>query len=52
MWFNSGYTYCLHFVIAASLHPLLSMLHLLVDVYAQALAADLTAGMMLAQVFH
>ena len=46
------YTYCFHFVIVASLHLWLSMLHLLVVVCARAPAAKKTVGMMLVQLFH
>lgn len=42
----------MHFLIVASLHQLLSVRHLLVAWFCQALAAMLTVGIMLAQLFH
>lgn len=49
---NKRFTYCLRFLIAVALHPLLSMLHLLAAGYVPDLAVILIVGTMLAQQIH
>lgn len=52
IWLIRDFTYCLHFLIVASLYPWLSMHHLLVAECAPTLAAMLNIGKMLARLFH